>query len=86
MFALKSDCDVIPAMFRKKPKIFSFNRLLIGQPFKFSDMEEFKGKKVDKELMDKASEVLSAKMKYLKEIDINEYKKLLKSNFNKKTK
>jgi 1-acyl-sn-glycerol-3-phosphate acyltransferase len=84
MFALKSDCYVIPAIFRKKPKVLSFNRLLIGQPFKFSEMEEFKDKKVDKELMDKASEVLSSKMQYLKEVNIKEYKKLIKEDLKNK--
>lgn len=83
MFALKSDCYVIPAIFRKKPRVFVFNHLLVGKPFKFSDMEEFKDKKVDKELMARASEVLSDKMKYLKEVDIKEYKKLVKEDFKK---
>ena len=85
MFALKSDCYVIPAIFRKKPRPFVFNTLLIGKPFKFSEMEEFKDKKVDKELMAKASEILSDKMKYLKEVDIKEYKKLVKADLKKKS-
>lgn len=83
MFALKSDCYVIPAIFRKKPRPFVFNTLLIDKPFKFSDMEEFKDKKVDKELLAKASEILSAKMKYLKEVNIKEYKQLVKADFKK---
>ena len=84
MFALKSDCYVIPAIFRKKPKVFVFNTLLIGKPFKFSEMEEFKDKKIDKELMDRASEVLSEKMKYLKEVNIKEYRKLIKEDLKHK--
>ena len=84
MFALKSDCYVIPAIFRKKPRVFRFNTLLIGKPFKFSDIEEFKDKKIDKELMDRASEILSSKMQYLKQVDIKEYKKLVKEEFKNK--
>jgi len=38
MFALKTDCYVIPTAFRKKPKFFRFNRLLIDIPFKFSSL------------------------------------------------
>lgn len=82
MFALKSDCYVIPAIFRKKPRLFVLNTLLIGKPFKFSDMEEFKDKKIDKELISKANEVLSNKMNYLKDVNIKEYKKLYKYDKN----
>ena len=42
MFALKTNCCVVPMIFRKTTKIFKFNTLLIGKPFKFSEMEEFK--------------------------------------------
>ena len=83
MFALKSDCYIIPAIFKKRPMPFRFNTLLIGKPFKFSDMDEFKGQKVSRELMDKASEVLSDKMKHLKEISVKDYKKLVKEDYRK---
>lgn len=84
MFALKSDCYVIPSVFKKKPRFLMLNTLLIGKPFRFSEMEEFKDKKLDKELMEKASEVLSDKMKYLKEVNVKEYKKMLKADFKNK--
>lgn len=83
MFALRTDCYIIPAIFKKKPRLFVFNTLLIGKPFKFSDYEEFKGVKPDKDLMEKASEILSEKMKYLKDISVKDYKKVLKSDFKK---
>ncbi|MGN0961733.1 MAG: lysophospholipid acyltransferase family protein [Christensenellales bacterium] len=65
-FALKTDCYVVPAIFKKKPRVLSFNTLLIGKPFKFSDFEEFKGVKATKEIIQKASEILSEKLKFLK--------------------
>lgn len=77
-FALKSDCYIVPAIFKKKPKVFSFNTLLIGKPFKFSDYDDFKDVKINKELVQKASEILSEKLKFLKEITPKEYKRLIK--------
>ena len=77
-FALKTDCYVIPAVFRKKPKFLRFNTLLIDKPFKFSDFEEFRGVKVTHEVLDNACLILSEKMKYLKEINIKEFKKITK--------
>ncbi len=83
MFALKSDCYVVPVVFKKKPKLFIFNTLLIGKPFKFSEIEGFKGMKIDKVLMDNASDILSEKMQFLKDINIKDYKKLLKADLRK---
>lgn len=78
-FALRTDCLVVPMAFRKKPIPFRFNRLLIGKPFRFSDMEEFQGvKKPDKDILNRASEVLTKKMEYLKNIEIKQYKKEIK--------
>lgn len=80
MFALKTDCYVVPTIFRKKPKLFRFNRLLIDKPFKFSDYEEFVDVKITHEVLDKASEILSKKMQFLKDISIKEFKLRLKQN------
>lgn len=77
MFALKTDCYVIPAAFKEKPKTLKFNKLLIGEPFKFSQFNEFKGVKPTKEVLDKASEILVNKINQLKKIDIKEFKKKL---------
>ena len=79
MFALKTDSYVVPMIFRKKPKFLRFNTLVIGEPFKFSEIEEFKGVKVNKEVLESASKLLSEKMQYLKEVDLKEYKKSLKT-------
>lgn len=77
-FALKTDSYVVPTYFKKITKPFVWNQLLIGEPFKFSDLEEFKDKKITKELIARANEILSEKMMYLKNINVKEYKKLLK--------
>lgn len=79
-FAMKTDSYVVPAIFKKKPKLFSHNTLLIGKPFKFSDFEEFRGVKITKELIQKGSQMLSEKLKFLKEISPKEYKKLIKND------
>lgn len=78
MFALKTDCNILPMVFRKKTTCFRFNTLVVGKPFKFSDYEEFKDVKANKEVLDKATEILLDKMKYLKTVNIKEYKKLIK--------
>lgn len=77
-FALKTDCFVVPAVFKKKPKIFSFNSLLIGKPFKYSEFKEFQGVKITKELIQRASEILSERLRFLKDISPKEYKKMIK--------
>lgn len=82
-FALKTDSFIIPTYFRKITKAFVRNTLLIGKPFKFSELEDFKDKTINKELIAKANDVLSDKFNYLKTVDINEYKKLLKKDLKK---
>ena len=77
-FALKTDCYVVPSIFKKKPRIFRCNTLLIGKPFKFSDFDEFKDAKVTKELTQRASEILSGKLNFLKSKTPKEYKKWIK--------
>lgn len=73
MFALKTNSPIIPAYFIKKTNAFVFNKLLIGKPIELYNMEEFKDKKIDKELLDKASEIIK-----------NEIHKLYKDYLQKK--
>lgn len=80
MFAIKTNSYVVPSAFQKPPKFWHKTRLLIGKPFKFSEMEEFKDCKIDKETLDNANEVLYNKIKYLKDIDYKEYKKQVKND------
>lgn len=78
LMALKSDCYVIPAVFRKRTRLFVFNTLLIGKPFKFSDIEKFRDVKPTKEILNEASEYLSNITNNLKTIKIKDYKKQVK--------
>lgn len=80
MFAIKTDSYIVPMIFRKVTKAFKYNTLLIGKPFKFSEIEEFKGKKPDKETLNEATKILTEKMDYLKKVDIKEYKKVIKQD------
>ena len=76
MFALRTNSPIVPAYFVKRTNAFSFNKLLVGKPFMLSDMEEFKDKKIDKELLTQASKVISKNMHKLK----NDYNKKNKTN------
>lgn len=84
LFAIKSDCYVIPAVFRKKPKFFRLNTLVIGKPFKFSEYAEFQNVKPTKDILQNASDMLSSKMNELKVVNLKEYKKEIKEEFKKK--
>ena len=80
LFALKTNCYVVPCIFRKITNPFVFNTLLISKPFKFSEMEEFKNKSIDKDLLEKASKILQGKLQFLKTVPIKEYKSMLKND------
>ncbi len=67
MFALKTNSPIVPTYFVKKTTLFRFNKLLIGKPFNLSEMDEFKGKKINKELLDSASLFITEQMISLKE-------------------
>lgn len=51
IFALKTKSPIVPAFIVKKPMIFRFNTLIIGEAFNLSEMPEFKGKKIDDDLI-----------------------------------
>ena len=78
MFALKTNCYVVPAAFIGKPKILKINKLIIGEPFRFSQFDEFNGVKPTKEVLDRASEILAEKIDFLKNVDVKEYSKTVK--------
>lgn len=67
MFALKTKSPIVPSVFVKKPGIFRFNTYLIGEAFILSEMEEFKDKPINKEILVKATEIITEKMKELKD-------------------
>ena len=62
IFALKTKSPIVPACIIKKFRIFVFNKMVIGEPFNLSEMEEFKNKKINKELIAKGREILREKM------------------------
>lgn len=62
IFALKTKSPIVPACIIKKPALFVFNKIVIGEPFNLSEMEEFKGKKMNEELIAKGRKILKEKM------------------------
>ncbi len=71
MFSLKTKSPIVPAFFVKKTFAFKFNTLIIGKPIKLYEMEEFKDQKLYKELLSKASKIISQeihKLNYKKKI------------------
>ena len=64
MFAIKTRTPILPCFFVKHPRFFRFNRLLIGKPFELS---EFYDKKLNKETLNSASEIVIKKLTELKE-------------------
>ena len=57
----------MPACYVKKPKIFRLNKLIVGEPFNLSEMEEFKGQPASKEILDRATEIITERINGLKE-------------------
>lgn len=62
MIALRTKSPIVPAYFLKPTKPFTKNILVLGEAFNLSEMEQFKDKKIDKELLNEASKVISEKM------------------------
>lgn len=61
-FALKTNSPIVPAAFIKKTMAFKFNTLIIDKPFNLSEMEQFKDRKIDKELLNEASAYLKERI------------------------
>ncbi len=66
MFALKSGAPIIPSCFIKKTNAFRFNTYIIGEPLYLSEMEQFKDRKIDKDVLDEASEIIGKSIYSLK--------------------
>lgn len=64
MFAIKSKTPIVPMYIQKKPRIFVFNRIYIGEPFELS---QFYDQKLTKEILDEAGEIVINKFNELKE-------------------
>lgn len=65
IFSLKTKSPILPCVFLKKPRVFRRNKFIIGEPLKLYEMEQFKDKKVNDELIDLGKEILFEKMNEL---------------------
>lgn len=67
MIALKTKTPIVPCIQVKKPKLFRLNKMIVGEAFNLSEMDEYKDKKVDKELIEKATEYITERFNMLRE-------------------
>lgn len=63
MLAIKTKCKILPVYVAKKPKWFVFNKIVIGEPFDFADVE-----KATHESLALATEKIAAEFSKLKEM------------------
>ena len=87
MFSLRTKTPIVPAFFVKKTMAFVPNKLIIGKPIELYNMEQFKDKRIDKELLDEASKIIKKgiidiRNNYQKEQQEKRLKKL-KKKYNK---
>ena len=61
-FALKTNAPIVPAAFIKKTLAFRPNILIVEEPFNLSEMEQFKDRKIDKDLLNEASAYLKSRI------------------------
>lgn len=81
MFAIKSKAPIVPMYIVKKPKLFRFNKILVGKPFELS---EFYDQKLTKEILDKAGEKVVKSIESLKIMyEQHEQEKILKKQYKK---
>ena len=79
-FAFKTNSPIVPAAFVKKTLAFRRNVLIVGEPFTLTEMDEFKDRKVDKELLTEASAYLKKRIHSL----IKNYNKQQQDKINAK--
>lgn len=68
MFAIKAKVPVVPIFILRRPKIFRRNKIFIGQPF---TLDEFYGKRLDSEELDRAGEIVTVKMNEIRQQALN---------------
>lgn len=83
MFALKTNSPVVPAFFVRKTTAFVPNRLIIGKPIELHNMEQFKDRKIDKDALEEASQIIreginTLRYNYANRKEIKRNQKLLK--------
>lgn len=79
LFAIKSKKPILPCFILKKQKLLKKNVLIVGEPFELS---EFYDRKLDKDCLAEAGEVLAGKINDLREnyLKVEEEKKINKQN------
>lgn len=68
MFAIKAKVPVVPIFIMRKPKIFRRNKIFIGKPF---TLEDFYNRKLDSAELEKAGDIVTAKLNELREYALN---------------
>ena len=68
MFAIKAKVPVVPIFILRQPKIFRRNKIFVGSPF---TLEEFYGKRLDSNELERAGQIVTAKMNELREFALN---------------
>ncbi|MBO5102686.1 MAG: 1-acyl-sn-glycerol-3-phosphate acyltransferase [Clostridia bacterium] len=63
LFALKTNTSITPMVFLKKPKLFRFNKILVGEPI---DMSAYEGQKPTKEVLSEISDKVLNEMQNLR--------------------
>lgn len=79
MFAVKTGAPIVPMYFAKKPRLFRFNKLIIGEPI-YLDEEILQSK--SKESIEEVSKIIENKMLELKSAYSKEKKHKQKNNNN----
>ncbi len=64
MFAIKAKVPIVPMYISRKPKIFHKTIITIGEAFELND---YYGQKANEEVLDRASKIVTEKMKLLQE-------------------
>ena len=59
LFAIRTQSPIVPVMFYNRARIFKRVKIIVGKPFY---LEEFYGKKLQKEDLDKVDEIIREKM------------------------
>lgn len=68
MFAIKAKVSIVPIFILRQPKLFRRNKIFIGKPF---TLEEFYGRRLDSEELDKAGKIVLAKMEEIRQQSLN---------------
>ncbi len=83
MFALKTNSPVVPVIFVRKTNAFVPNKMIVGKPIELYNMEQFKDRKIDKDALEEASQIIreglnTLRYNYAHRKEIKQQKKLAK--------